>query len=71
MPTAARSRSARAVTTHAFLPPISVMQGRGQAPLVVFRSSPRPTSYEPVKVSPARCSWDTSASPTTLPLPVR
>ena len=37
MPVAARSRSPCAVTTQAFFPPISAMQGRGWAPPAIRR----------------------------------
>src|SRR5207253_10718254 len=70
MPVAARSRSALRVTIAAFFPPISAMQGRGQAPEAKRRAIDMPTSYEPVNVIPATPGDSTSAAPTVAPLPL-
>ncbi len=44
MPVAARSRSAWRLTMAAFLPPISAMQGCGQARAAKARTMPMPTA---------------------------
>ena len=71
MPAAARSRSARSVTMHGFLPPISAMHGRGYAPPAICRIRCRPTATEPVKVMPAVSGCCASASPISRPAPER
>jgi hypothetical protein len=70
MPSAARSRSAFALTIAAFLPPISAMQGRGQRPAPNARTMPIPTSYDPVKVMPATSREAASAAPISSPPPL-
>ncbi len=62
IPSAASSRSARAVTMAGFLPPISTMHGLGNR-VEKRRNSSKPTSNEPVKTIPSIPGFAWSSSP--------
>jgi hypothetical protein len=59
-----------AVTIAAFLPPISAIHGRGQAPCASERTRCIPTAELPVNVTPATSECRISASPNETPGPV-
>ena len=69
-PSVALSRSADRMMIAGFLPPISMMSGRGTALVALSRMRRMPTSFDPVNTMPSTPALSTSSWPAVPPLPV-
>ena len=69
-PSVALSRSADGITSAGFLPPISMMSGRGTGLAALSRIRRMPTSFDPVKTMPSTSALSMSSWPAVPPPPV-